>query len=289
MAVNRHLTRAKQRCVHFRGILLHISSLVFVPLLAGCGGQTELTTTPISVITSTLTAPTVIAERDDKEWDYVALGDSITWGFINRYAEMLEQDLGVKVNLHDWTEGGGHSSRLLERLRTDPGLRQALRDAEVITFEIPWNVVETPWQTFEGVVPGVCGGADNQDCLRTAFDTYKADTDAIIAEIVSLRSPSEALIRTMDTYQFWVSGSKEAGTFDVINRYWRDANVHVIEAAARYNIPAARVYDAFMGKDGTEDPRDKGLTSGLHTTTEGAILIARLFRELGYAYAPAEP
>ena len=252
-------------------------------------------TSNISVITSPRSAPTVIAERDDKEWDYVALGDSITYapfgqGFINQYAKMLEQALGVKVNLHNWTVGDDHSSRLLERLRSDPELRQALREAEVITFEIPWNVVDKPWQTFEGIISGVCGGADNQDCLRTAFDTYKADTDAIIAEIVSLRSPSEALIRTMDTYQFRVSESKDAGTFDVINRYWRDANMHVIEEAARYNIPAARVYDAFMGKNGTEDPRDKGLVSdGIHPTKEGAILIAELFRELGYAFAPAEP
>lgn len=52
---------------------------------------------------------------------------------------------------------------------------------------------------------------------------------AVIDEIVSLRSPSEALIRTMGTYQFWVSQSKK---------------------------------------------------SGLHTTPEGATLIAELFRGL---------
>jgi lysophospholipase L1-like esterase len=240
MFPEKHLTRPKQKHVNFREILLHLSSLVFVALLAGCGGQTETTVTPAtSVTTSIRTAPTVIAERGDEEWDYVALGDSITWGFIDQYAEMLEQDLGVKVNLRDRTAGGDHSSLLLERLRTDPDLRQALREAEVITFEIPWNVVKGPWQTYEGLIPGDCGGADNQDCLRAAFDTYKADTDAIIAEIVSLRNPSEALIRTMDTYQFWVRESKEKGTFDTLNRYWRDANEHVIEEAARYNIPAA--------------------------------------------------
>lgn len=283
MFPEKHRTRPKRKHVNFRRILLYLSGPIFVVLLAGCGGQTDTTVTP-----PIRTAPTVIAERGDEEWDYVALGDSITWGFITQYAEMLEQDLGVKVSLHDWTQGGDHSSRLLERLRTDPDLRQALRDAEVITFEIPWNVVEEPCQTFEGIIPGVCGGADNQDCLQAAFDTYKADTDAIIAEIVSLRSPSEALIRTMDTYQFWVRESKEKGTFDTINRYWRDANEHVIEEAARYHIPAARVYDAFMGKDGTEDPRREGLTDGLHTTHEGVTLIAELFRELGYAYAPTE-
>ncbi len=236
--------------------------------------ETEMTTPPHrSATTSTRTAPALIAERGDKEWNYVALGDSITYepfgqGFIAHYAKLLEQDLGIKVNLHNWTASGDHSSRLLDRLRTDPKLQQALRGANVIAFEVPWNVIEKPCQTFEGIIPGNCGGADNQDCLRQAFDTYKANTEAIIAEIVSLRSPAEALIRTMDTYQLMARESKAAGTFEVINRYWRDANAHVIETATRYNLPVARVYEAFMGKSGTDDPMDKHLVSdGLHPTS----------------------
>ncbi len=247
-----------------------------------------------TITPSTRTAQTLIAERGDKEWNYVALGDSVTFcpdnqALINQYAKMLEQDLGVKVNLRNWTLPGDHSSRLLERLRTNPELRQAMRDADVITFEIPWNVVEKPCQIFLGIIPGNCGGADNQECLRTAFETYKVDTGAIMAEIVSLRSPSEALIRTMDTYQFVVKETKDTGTFDVINRFWRDANLHVLEQAARYNIPAARVYDAFMGTNGTEDPMEKNLVSdGFHPTPEGAILIAELLRELGYGFASVQ-
>ena len=42
-----------------------------------------------------------------------------------------------------------------------------------------------------------------------------------------------------------------------------------------------------MGISGTEDPMDKGLVSDrFHPTPERAILIAELFRELGYAFAP---
>ena len=81
--------------------------------------------------------------------------------------------------------------------------------------------------------PGARGGADNQDCLREALETYKADTDAIIAEIVSLRSPTEALIRTQDVYQFKVRESKANGTFEVMNKYCRERNAHVIEVASR--------------------------------------------------------
>ena len=292
MALQKHSKRGRRQRVDFRETLLHVSGIVLVvSLLAGCGGQAELTTTPLlSTTTSPLTAPTVIAKRGDTEWDYVALGDSVTWGMVDQYAKVLEQDLGIKVEVHDWTVGSDHSSRLLERLRTNPELRQDLREADVITVEIPWNVVERPWKTFESESAEACGGADNQDCLRQAFGVYEADADAIIAEIVSLRSPSEALIRMQDTYQFRVRETKEAGTFEVINRYWRDANAHVIEVATRYHIPVARVYDAFMGLNGAEDPRDKALVlDGIHCTLEGTALMVELFRGLGYEYALSEP
>jgi hypothetical protein len=157
------------------------------------------TATPVVLATDappvSQTADASVPASDDTVWTYVALGDSVTWGMIPRYAEMLEEDLGVTVIVQDRTVGGDHSSQLLERLRTSNWLRKELREADVITIEIPWNVFEDPCLAFLNGSPGACGGSDNQDCLREALETYKADTDAIIAEIVSLRSPSEALIR----------------------------------------------------------------------------------------------
>ena len=38
-----------------------------------------------------------------KEWDYVVLGDSSAWGFPKYYAAYIEEDLGVKVTVHDMT------------------------------------------------------------------------------------------------------------------------------------------------------------------------------------------
>jgi hypothetical protein len=36
------------------------------------------------------------------EWDYVSIGESITFGMTARYAEILVKDLGVTINFHDW-------------------------------------------------------------------------------------------------------------------------------------------------------------------------------------------
>lgn len=116
-------------------------------------------------------------------------------------------------------------------------------------------------------------------------------TDGIIAEIVSLRRPSDALIRMQDTWQIKVKETKASGSFEMFRAYWRRANAHVIEVATSHDIPVARVYDAFMGQDGIADPRDQGLvgSDGLHPTSDGSTLMAELFRELGYEYAPGTP
>lgn len=64
--------------------------------------QTRLpsTATPLPPPTATaipepLTAAPVIAAGGDILWDYVALGDSMTFGFVDKYATYIEADLGV--------------------------------------------------------------------------------------------------------------------------------------------------------------------------------------------------
>ena len=142
------------------------------------------------------------------------MGESMNFGVIPRYADMMEQALQVDVHLHDWARANAHSSRLLERLRTNEELRNDLRGAEVISFQVPIGVIVEPLKTYEFGEPGECGGDDNQECLREAFETYRSDTDAIIAEIVSLRSPTDALIRAQDVYQIKVRETQASGSFE---------------------------------------------------------------------------
>jgi lysophospholipase L1-like esterase len=253
-------------------------------MLAGCASPGQ---SPLPASTRPRTARTAIAEQNATEWDYVALGDSVTWGMPDRYAEMIEEDLGVTVVVHGKMVASDHSRRLLERLRTDTRLRQDLRQADVITLQIPFNILGAPIGFFMGS-PDACGGADNQDCLREALELFEADIEGIIAEIVSLRSPSEALIRTQDQYMFLVGEQKEAEVFEVTNAYWREANAHIRAVASAHGIPVAQVYDAFMGESGAEDPVDLGLVSdGFHTTPKGGALMAECFHDLGYEYAPS--
>ena len=57
--------------------------------------------------------------------------------------------------------------------------------------------------------------------------------------------------------------------------------------AALPRQPVARVYEEFMGPDGTDDPQDRGLvmTDQRHPTEAGALLIAEMLHDLGYDLA----
>lgn len=276
-----------------------VIKLVFIVILAGCATSHQSPNVALTTPTVTsnpslhqtpsvlLTTPTVIADRGNKIWDYVDLGDSTQFAFMTRYAVILQKDLGVMVKVHDMTIGGQSSGLMLDSLRNNTDLRQEIQNAEVITFAIPMKLFEKPAMALVYGNPEDCGGTDHQDCLRSALQAYEADTDAIFAEITSLHSPSDALIRTMDIYLFRVNDMKKAGVFEIFKQYWQSANEHVIQVASKYGIPVARVYADFMGPNEDEDPTDKGLLSdGFHPTNQGADRIAEIFRGLGYECAP---
>jgi lysophospholipase L1-like esterase len=70
----------------------------------------------------------------------------------------------------------------------------------------------------------------------------------------------------------------------VLKPYIDDVNVYILNTATAQNIGCARVYLAFNGPLGTDDPWDKGLLAfdRFHPNDAGHALIAHLLRELGY-------
>ena len=151
---------------------------------------------------------------------------------------------------------------------------------------LPINVWVEPLQTvggWGGADPADCGGDDHEQCLRDALDQYKADTDAIIDELVAI-CPDDVLIRLYDNYMLNTGYKLETGTLDLTNSYWKAGMDYIEESAARYGIPVAQVYDEFMGDSGTDDPYTKGLLldDQLHPNAKGAALIADLLDKLGY-------
>jgi lysophospholipase L1-like esterase len=216
------------------------------------------------------------AEREDTvgtdasaSWDYVALGDSLAVGigarrgYVDRYASYITTDTGARVNVVNLGQSGQTSSQLLHALRSDPSMRRTLSAAEVITFNIGINDLGRAGEAYEN---GTCGGDNNEECLRTAVETFEENWDAVIAELLSLRSTGDTIMRT--------AGIGYTPRVDeVFEPYVEEVNRHVATTAANNDIPYAQQY---LGKEYLSP-------DGVHPNDDGYEVIADQLRKLGYS------
>ena len=248
-------------------------TLIFLLLVACSTPQSTLTPTATPIPEPTAT-PTLIPTEAAAEWLYVALGDSeaICCGmrsYPQYYAEFIEQDLNIEVNLVNLATDGLTSGGLLRRLGREY-CRNAISKARVVTFVITMNDLL------------LCPQVD-RECAEETLVTAMANYTAIIEEILSLTSTRDTIIRTQTYDNPFVNRWKEQGVFEerkMIDRW----NQRIVEIATQYGIPVARVYQDFNGPNGDQDPGDKGYvsTDGLHNNDAGVRRIAELLRELGY-------
>jgi hypothetical protein len=215
------------------------------------------------------------------------MGDSVLLQPGSTIEARLERELGVTLTLDDWinpdlakyTSGGERSGDLLGRLRTDESLRQDLRDAEIIVFDVP-----------TGLVQDVCTGdpgsktpEESAGCWDKAVALYESDVEAVFTELVALRDPAEAMVRVTDVWQFLYPTIVAAGTYDIVRPHWQEMNQAVHEAAARYGIPVVPAYDQFTGPDGDRDPVAAGdvQVDEKHLTSQGVERFVDLLVGLG--------
>jgi lysophospholipase L1-like esterase len=202
-------------------------------------------------------------------WDYVALGDSLAVGigarsgYVDRYASYIRTDTGARVNVVNLGQSGQTSSQLLHALRTDTSMRRVLSGAEVITFNIGINDLGHAGEAYEN---GACGGDNNEECLRTAVETFEENWSAVIAELLSLRSTDDTIIRTAGIgYTPHVD--------EVFKPYVDEVNRHVATTAANNDIPYAQQY---LGEESISP-------DGVHPDDNGYEVIAHQLRKLGYS------
>ena len=230
--------------------------------------------------TATPAPPTATSTAETPEWEYVALGDRPVmiygdYSYAPHYAAFIEEDLGVKVNLHIVGSDLLTTEQLLDKLRNDEKLREQISEADVVTLAIG---------DIEGAVylEGPCYKAEDvPDCMAKEFEsTFSVNYSAILDELLMQCKPG-TIIRTMTIYVRDV----EVPGYDGDERpLMKLLNTHILKVASEYNIPVAQVDVAFNGLSIDEDPIAKGFLDkeGYFPTLAGAVKIAEVHRELGY-------
>lgn len=280
-----------------RPLLSRVLVAAAVMLLAACQASGSPSGTPTQDPISTTAAPPPVTAAPAQAseptasaaptWNLVLMGDSVLLHPKSQIVSRLEQELGVILEVHDWINpdiakyrgnGGERSADLLARLQTDEALRQDLRDAEVILFDIPF-----------GILNDTCARPDLpaselESCWAEVAVAYRADADAIFTELVALRDPADAIIRATDVWQFLWPMFHDLGIYDTVRPAWQAMNQAVADASARHGIPLVRAYEAFTGPDGERDPVAAGDVQAdeFHLTPQGSERLVELIVALGF-------
>ena len=251
-------------------------------VVTACGGASEQAAGSAVPAASPSTA----------QWDYVVLGDSAfqtpdeATTVADAQARLIKRDVGADVKVYWAYYPGTTSARVLDELRHNERLREAIRTAEVVLFDVPVGQMK---QTipFDQVAYRPLPGTPQRyrrGMARMLVD-YRKDARAIVEEIVALRSPSAASIRAIDLWQVGYQGFRKMGLGAVMREAWLRMNQAVDRACTAQGVTVVDAYTAFMGPDGRTDPVAAGdiLPDQMHLTDKGIAKLAELLHKEGYA------
>lgn len=209
-------------------------------LLSACSPEP----TPVPP-TATSVPPTATSTPEPETWDYLVMGVMSRASMSEipeQFAAYIEQKMGVKVVIHEQERWEPYE--ILENMRTNEGLRELVRNAEIITFDFHLEFLNVPESLYASKI---CGGEDNQDCLREALEKEKENVIAILELLTELRAGLPVLLRVFivdDHYYQWVMpgvgllGKPEVST--VMKVYYHDLQKFVEEEGKRREIVIVR-------------------------------------------------
>ncbi len=246
----------------------------------------------LTLLTVMLSLQLVVTATAQTTWNYTAVGDSLCYGlfafsgYVPRYRNFLQTDNSVTINLNNLGVNGWTSAQLRNALTTNATYRNSIAGSKVVTWDIGGNDLLDARDTYK---QSACGGPDNQNCLRTTLATFKTNLDAIIEQILILRSTSNTIIRTMDMYNPYVNTDRNANTwandgglndYQAFKPYLDELNNYIRTKATLNGIGCAKVSVAFNGPAGDVDAGSRGYISfdALHPNDTGHGVIATEFR-----------
>lgn len=217
-----------------------------------------------------------------ESWDVVALGDSFFGRSViaEQYADFIAEDLSVEVNLHKKAVNGQEPEKLLANLRSDEGLRQLIREAEAVVFDFSpgWsNSAELKY------LVGTCKGDDNQDCLREALESAKADWTEMTDLFAELTAGKAVLIHTF-TFGDWPYDGYYKDKLTPEQRTTLLGYFHEFQEFQKADALARGmfVHHVFPPEISDPPPAEYFQSDGLHLSDEGSLVVSTMMRNAGY-------
>ena len=262
-------------------------------LLASCasGGPPSTTVSPsLDQAPSSTVVPSAEPTEAIETWDLVWFSDSSGNFVADLWGARIEEAVGVDVRVHDFAGSGeiGSAVLILEAIRTDAAVREAVAAAEVIGLYTNPGHTEAGDRLFDscadpvpGVLPDVYTSED--------FAPFGALLREIYDEILALRAGQPTVIRAMDLWVPMLEQWIAAGVEPACTAGWEAWTTTLREVAAEHGVPTASMYDAFNGPGHDEDPVAMGYIGedGSHPSAEGNAVQVDVLHALGYD--PIEP
>lgn len=252
--------------------------------------------------------------QSSDQLNLLIISDSSNWGVGRYYAQLIEQDLKVKVSLHDCWVGSLTAKQVLRTMQngkisgfvddtcfTKP-LKDWVKEAEALVLYA--SPMESPPPSGAWDVPeaGNCfnGGYQGRDsdpaafavykanlqksCAPETYVAYKADLAAILDEIIKIREGKPLILRMTDFYIPVHADWKPAGVDEVCTACFENSSQAIHQVAGQYGVPVVSTLDGLNGVDGMQDPREKGYirSDGIHPSDTGAEFVAKLLQQSGY-------
>lgn len=275
-------------------------------------------TNPPTPVPATAT-PVPTATPAQEAWDLLVISDSSNWGVGEYYAKLIEQDMQVKVNLHDCWVGNLAMGTVLTNLKGNKWTNsffgfdsckkpwpELVKEAEVMVlfgnalYSRPsngaWDGPVNPDSCFEEVFigksdePGALATYKEQllqSCAPETYNTYRADLSATLDEIEKIREGKPLILRMTDIYIPVHSSLKSENMDDVCTTCVENFSQAIHQVAEQHEVVVVSTMDGLNGKDHQLDPREKDYIGfdGIHLSDAGAEFVAKLLQQSGYAYS----
>lgn len=235
--------------------------------------------------------PTHRRTTQDVVWNIVALGDSATTGegdpmglgWVERYARLLQQRLGVKVVVTNLAQSGQTSRALASMLRSDPPTQGAVATAEIVLIGIGGA------DLVAGDARRAAGMCKAEACYASGLFDFRGNIETIAGAVRHvLRSPDVVLRAiTLPNVVPGANGVVSPFVTQEMGVYRSKAlRRSICRAMAMYRGRCIDVFRVFNGPEGTQNAYAKGWLSSspcCYPSATGHQVIAELVLKSGFA------